>query len=136
MWTDESCPILYLVGYSCPMESTISIKLLETDEGKVPFKEWYDSLRDKVTKVRVRRRLDRVELGNFGDTQSVGEGIYELRLHFGSGYRVYFARVGNTVIVLVGGGDKSSQKTDIAQAQALWRKYKDEAQQYVRKLGL
>ncbi|MDJ0731085.1 MAG: type II toxin-antitoxin system RelE/ParE family toxin [Crocosphaera sp.] len=118
------------------MESTISIKLLETDEGKVPFKEWYDSLRDKVTKVRVRRRLDRVELGNFGDTQSMGEGIYELRLHFGSGYRVYFARVGNTVIVLVGGGDKSSQKTDIAQAQALWRKYKDETEQYVRKLGL
>ena len=100
------------------MESTIQIKLLETDEGKVPFEQWYDSLKDKVTKVRIRRRLDRVELGNFGDTESVGEGIYELRLHFGSGYRVYFARVGNTVIVLIGGGDKSSQNTDIAQAKA------------------
>ena len=100
------------------MESTIQIKLLETDEGKVPFEQWYDSLKDKVTKVRIRRRLDRVELGNFGDTESVGEGIYELRLHFGSGYRVYFARVGNTVMVLIGGGDKSSQNTDIAQAKA------------------
>ena len=100
------------------MESTIQIKLLETDEGKVPFEQWYDSLKDKVTKVRIRRRLDRVELGNFGDTESVGEGIYELRLHFGTGYRVYFARVGNTVIVLIGGGDKSSQNTDIAQAKA------------------
>ena len=100
------------------MESTIQIKLLEPDEGKVPFEQWYDSLKDKVTKVRIRRRLDRVELGNFGDTESVGEGIYELRLHFGSGYRVYFARVGNTVIVLIGGGDKSSQNTDIAQAKA------------------
>ena len=100
------------------MESTIQIKLLETDEGKVPFEQWYDSLKDKVTKVLIRRRLDRVELGNFGDTESVGEGIYELRLHFGSGYRVYFARVGNTVIVLIGGGDKSSQNTDIAQAKA------------------
>ncbi len=117
------------------MESTIEIKLLETDDGKVPFEEWYDSLRDKVTKVRVRRRLDRIELGNFGDTESVGEGIYELRLHFGAGYRVYFARLGNTVIVLIGGGDKSSQKKDIAQAKALWRQYKDEAQKYARKLG-
>ncbi|MGB5769029.1 MAG: type II toxin-antitoxin system RelE/ParE family toxin [Crocosphaera sp.] len=117
------------------MESVIEIKLLETDEGKVPFEEWYNSLKDKVTKVRVRRHLDRVALGNFGDTESVGEGIYELRLHFGAGYRVYFSRVGNTVIVLVGGGDKSSQKKDIVQAKSLWRKYKDEAQKYVRKLG-
>ncbi|GBF86858.1 hypothetical protein AsFPU3_3931 [Aphanothece sacrum FPU3] len=126
---------MYLVGYSTPMESIIEIKLLETDEGKVPFEEWYDSLRDKVTKVRVRRRLDRIELGNFGDTESVGEGVYELRLHFGAGYRVYFARIGNTVIVLIGGGDKSSQKKDIAQAKAIWREYKDEAQKYARKLG-
>ncbi len=117
------------------MESTIEIKLLETDEGKVPFEEWYDSLRDKATKVRVRRRLDRIQLGNFGDTESVGEGVYELRFHFGAGYRVYFARLGNTIIVLVAGGNKSTQKTDIAQAKALWKKYQHEAQKYTRKLG-
>jgi putative addiction module killer protein len=117
------------------MEPSINIQLLETDEGKVPFKVWYDSLKDKVTKVRVRRRLDRIELGNFGDTESVGEGVYELRLHFGAGYRVYFARVENTIIVLVGGGDKSTQKNDIAKAKELWRKYKDEAEKYARKLG-
>lgn len=93
-----SCARLYLAGYNTEMESTIEIKLLETDEGKVPFEEWYDSLRDKVTKVRVRRRLDRIELGNFGDTESVGEGIYELRLHFGAGYRVYFARDRKSVV--------------------------------------
>ncbi|MDJ0843058.1 type II toxin-antitoxin system RelE/ParE family toxin [Crocosphaera sp.] len=116
------------------MEPIIDIKLLETDEGKVPFEQWYDSIRDKVTKVRVRRRLDRVSLGNFGDTESVGEGVYELRLHFGAGYRVYFARIGNTVIVLIGGGDKSSQKKDITEAKKLWREYKDEAQKYARKL--
>ncbi|MDJ0649889.1 MAG: hypothetical protein QNJ60_14440 [Xenococcaceae cyanobacterium MO_188.B19] len=56
-------------------------------------------------------------------------------LHFGSGYRVDFGRVGSTVIILVGGSDKSRQKKDIAQAKAIWRKYKDEAQKYVRKLG-
>ena len=117
------------------MESKIEIKVLETDEGKVPFEQWYDSLRDKVTKVRVRRRLDRIELGNFGDTESVGEGVYELRLHFGSGYRIYFGRIGNTVIVLVGGGDKNTQNKDIAKAKAIWRQYKDEAQKYIRNLG-
>jgi putative addiction module killer protein len=68
------------------MEPNIQIKLLETDKGQVPFEDWYDSLRDKVTKVRIRRRLDRLELGNFGDTEPVGEGVYELRLHFGAGY--------------------------------------------------
>ena len=127
--------ILYLVGYITPIVSLIEIKVLETDEGKVPFEEWYDSLKDKMTKVRIRRRLDRIELGNFGDTESVGEGVYELRLHFGSGYRVYFVRVGSTVIVLVGGGDKSTQKKDIAQAKTIWRQYKDEAQKYLRNLG-
>ena len=126
---------MYLVGYKTRMESPIEIKVLETDEGKVPFEEWYDSLKDKVTKVRVRRRLDRLELGNFGDTESIGDGIYELRLHFGAGYRVYFTRVGNTVIVLIGGGDKSTQKRDIVKAKVLWRKYKNEAEKYERKLG-
>lgn len=126
---------MYLVGYKTRMESPIEIKVLETDEGKVPFEEWYDSLKDKVTKVRVRRRLDRLELGNFGDTESIGDGIYELRLHFGAGYRVYFTHVGNTVIVLIGGGDKSTQKGDIVKAKVLWRKYKNEAEKYGRKLG-
>ncbi len=85
--------------------------------------------------MRVRRRLDRIELGNFGDTSSVGDGVYELRLHFGSAYRVYFTRIGNTIIVLVGGGDKSTQNKDINQAKALWRQYKNEAEKYVRKFG-
>jgi putative addiction module killer protein len=117
------------------MEPIINIQLLETDDGKVPFKVWYDSLKDKMTKVRVRRRLDWVELGNFGDTESVGQGVYELRLHFGAGYRVYFARVGNTIVVLVGGGDKKTQKNDILTAIELWRRYKNEAEKYARELG-
>ncbi|MEB3189222.1 MAG: type II toxin-antitoxin system RelE/ParE family toxin [Snowella sp.] len=114
------------------MESHLQIKLLETDEGKIPFQDWYSALRDKATKMRIRRRLDRIELGNFGDTQSVGEGIYELRLHFGSGYRIYFTRVENTIIVLIGGGDKSSQSKDIVQAQTIWKRYKNEVNRYAR----
>jgi putative addiction module killer protein len=84
--------------------------------------------------VRIRRRLDRLELGNFGDTQPVGEGVYELRLHFGAGYRIYFTRVENTIIVLIGGGDKSTQKNDITKAKEIWKRYKDEAQRYARNL--
>lgn len=117
------------------MKPNIQIQLLETDEGKVPFEEWYNSLKDKITKVKVRRRLDRISLGNFGDSQSVGDGVYELRLHFGAGYRIYFTRVENTIIVLIGGGDKSTQKSDITKAKAIWNQYKHEAQKYARKLG-
>lgn len=117
------------------MEVPIQIKLLETDEGKSLFREWYDSLKDKVTKVRVRRCLDRLELGNFGDTKSVGEGVYELRLQFGAGYRIYFTRLGNSVVILIAGGDKSSQQKDIVKAQEMWRKYKNEAERYARDFG-
>ncbi|HBK64665.1 MAG TPA: addiction module killer protein [Cyanobacteria bacterium UBA11166] len=116
--------------------TSIEIKLLETDEGKVPFEDWYNSLKDKVTKVKIRRRLDRIELGNFGDTESLGEGVYELRIHFGAGYRIYFTRVGNVIVVLLGGGDKSTQKRDIGKAKEMWQRYKNEAERYVRKLGL
>ena len=118
--------------YNDIMESRIQVKLLATDEGKIPFLEWYGSLRDKVTKLRIRGRLDRLELCNFGDTQSVGEGVYELRLHFGSGYRVYFARVENYLVILIGGGDKSSQQRDITKAQEIWKRYKNEADRYAR----
>ena len=104
--------------------TSIEIKLLETDERKVPFEEWYNSLKDKVTKVKIRRRLDRIELGNFGDTESLGEGVYELRIHFGAGYRIYFTRVGNVIVVFLGGGDKSTEKRDIAKAQEIWQRYK------------
>lgn len=118
------------------METNIQIKLLETNDGKIPFQKWYNSLKDKVTKVKIRRRLDRLELGNFGDTESVGKGIYELRFHFGGGYRIYFSRVGNFVIILIGGGDKSTQKKDIAKAQEIWSKYKNEVERYTRNFGL
>lgn len=117
------------------MPSLHQIRLLETDEGQVPFEKWYYSLKDKITKVRVRRRLDRLELGNFGDAKSVGEGIYELRLNFGAGYRIYFTKTENFIIILLSGGDKNTQNKDIIKAKQLWRKYKNEAERYARKLG-
>jgi putative addiction module killer protein len=75
------------------------------------------------------QRLDRVVLGNFGDYKSVGDGVLELRFKFGAGYRVYYALIGTTVILLLVGGDQSSQSKDIKEAQKLWSQYQEYLQQ-------
>jgi putative addiction module killer protein len=92
-----------------------------TPLGKVPFLEWLNELKDPMTRLRVRRRLDRLELGHFGDCEPVGEGVSELRLFFGSGYRIYFAEQDDVIVVLLCAGDKSSQKKDIKLAKAYWK---------------
>jgi len=91
--------------------------------GKAPFEEWLLSLRDKPTQARILRRIDRLRFGNMGDARSVGEGVFELRIHFGPGYRVYFGLHGTRVILLLCGGDKSSQPRDIATAQVYWKEF-------------
>jgi putative addiction module killer protein len=80
--------------------------------------------------VRIRARLDRLILGNFGDTKSVGSGVFELRLNFGPGYRIYFARADDSLVVLIAGGDKSSQDRDIDLAIALWKKHQNDPQRF------
>lgn len=87
-----------------------------TPEGRAPFKEWMESLRDTKTRARIQDRLTRLEHGNFGDHKKLGEHLHELRFHFGPGYRVYFALVEKVVVCLLGGGDKASQRNDIARA--------------------
>ena len=82
-----------------------------------------DSLRDKVMAARINARLTRVEQGNFGDAKSVGSGVMELRLAFGSGYRVYYGLDGEKLVVLLVGGDKSSQDKDIKLAHEYWSDY-------------
>ena len=74
---------------------------------------------------RMQARLEKLEEGNFGDYKSVGEGVFELRFHFGSGYRIYFAQIGNAIVLLLCDGDKSSQTGDIERAKAYWREYKE-----------
>lgn len=96
-----------------------------TPSGKVPFLEWINSIKDPSTRLRIRRRLDRLELGNLGDCEPVGEGVSELRLFFGSGYRIYFADQDNTLIILLCGGDKASQKKDIKTAKMYWHELKE-----------
>jgi putative addiction module killer protein len=100
--------------------------------GKCPFEVWYNSIKDRSTRLRIEARLARVRAGNFGDFKSVGGEVFEFRLDFGPGYRIYFARIDNVVVVLVVGGDKSAQQRDIKRAIELWKEHKDDAERYQR----
>lgn len=93
-------------------------------DGSEPLTEWLRGLRDGAGRNRVRQRLARVRLGNFGDAQSVGIGVHELRIHIGPRYRLYFGREGEAVVILLCGGDKGSQARDIERAQEYWRDYR------------
>jgi putative addiction module killer protein len=101
------------------------VQIYITKNGKAPFEEWMRSLRGKQTKARILARIDRVRLGNLGDCESVGAGVYELRIHFGPGYRVYFGMHGAEVVLLLCGGDKSSQARDIDMAKSYWREFSE-----------
>jgi putative addiction module killer protein len=97
-----------------------------TRTGRNPFGLWLRSIMDTTTRARIRTRLSRLRLGNFGDARSVGEGVHELRLDFGPGYRVYYGLLGDTIILLLGGGDKQSQARDIRDAKRHWLDFKDD----------
>lgn len=85
------------------------------------FRDWFLRLSDVVVRTRIEARIDRLSLGHFGDAKSVGEGISELRIHIGPGYRVYFTQRDGRLILLLCGGDKSTQRRDIARAKLLAR---------------
>jgi putative addiction module killer protein len=95
-----------------------------TVDGKNVFDEWLDTLRDRKAKAKIRARLDRVEDCNLGDYKSVGEDVCELRIDYGPGYRIYFGQEGITVIILLCGGDKSTQEQDIVKAHEYWKDYR------------
>jgi putative addiction module killer protein len=101
------------------------IELLEylTEDGQNPFRVWLEKLRDRQARAKIRVRLNRIRLGNFGDCKPVGNGVSELRIPHGPGYRVYFGRRGNAVVILLYGGDKKTQSKDIALAQKYWNDY-------------
>ncbi|HVK81350.1 MAG TPA: type II toxin-antitoxin system RelE/ParE family toxin [Verrucomicrobiae bacterium] len=90
------------------------------------FAEWIDNLRDRAGAAQVLRRLARLERGNPGDVAPVGEGVSELKIHFGPGYRVYFAQRGEELVIILGGGDKASQARDIKAAKTLWEEWKEQ----------
>ena len=91
------------------------LTVTRTDE----FSTWLKGLRDIRARAKILARIDRLELGNPGDVKSVGEGVSEMRITYGPGYRVYFVSMGSTIVVLLCGGDKSSQGRDIALAKQM-----------------
>jgi putative addiction module killer protein len=91
--------------------------------GRNPFQCWFDQLEDSA-QARVTVALDRLERGNSSAAKSVGGGVSELRLDFGPGYRIYYGRDGERLVILLGGGTKRRQQADITRALALWREYK------------
>jgi putative addiction module killer protein len=93
-----------------------------TPTGKNPFREWLSDL-PKPIAARIEIRLHRLECGNLGDVKGIGDGVFEARFDFGSGYRIYFGREGRTLIVLLCAGNKSSQWKDIQKAKQYWRNY-------------
>jgi len=103
----------------------MKIELLEylTEDKKNPFRNWLEGLRDRQARAKIRVRLNRIRLGNFGDSKSVGSGVSELRIMYGPGYRVYFGRKGNSVVILLTGGSKKTQSKDIALAKEYWNDY-------------
>lgn len=98
---------------------TISIEMTDV------FRAWVRGLRDKRAQARIDSRLTKVAMGLFGDVEPVGAGISELRIDYGPGYRLYFAQQGSKIILLLCGGDKSSQRRGIAEAKALWQQMKE-----------
>ena len=106
------------------MPEAYEIREYLTSDGRSPFSEWLNKLRDRQARARIRTRLDRLVLGNLGDCASVGESVHELRIFYGPGYRVYFGLEGNTVVLLLCGGTKASQRRDIQTAKTYWNDYR------------
>jgi putative addiction module killer protein len=102
-----------------------SIEIYQTTDGKEPYTDWFDSIKDVKTQARVMMRIRRLETGNLGDYKALGSGIFELRLDFGPGYRVYFGEKNKKLIILLAGGSKKTQKNDIVIAKQFWENYRE-----------
>jgi putative addiction module killer protein len=100
------------------------LQIYVTEDGRAPFSEWLALLRDLKARAKIRVRLDRVSLGNLGDCHGVGDGVQELRIDYGRGYCVYFGQEGATIVLLLCGGDKSTQTKDIEIAKRYLNEYR------------
>jgi putative addiction module killer protein len=97
--------------------------------GHSPFWDWLNGLDDLQARARVRTRLDRLKLGNWGDFRALDGGVFELKIDYGPGYRVYFGKIGNTLVLLLCGGDKKTQRTDIRLAKQYFKEFNDAQKQ-------
>ena len=92
-----------------------------TPEGREPYEEWVNSYRNRKTRAIIRERVNRLHLGNFGDYKRLTADLYELRIHYGPGYRVYFGMVDRVIVILLCGGSKKTQRRDIERAKEYWQ---------------
>lgn len=102
----------------------IEVRRYQREDGGVPVRDWLGSLRDVRARAQMEIRLRRMAAGNFGDCKPVGEGVLELRVDVGAGYRLYCARHGQAIVILLNGGDKRTQDADIKQAKGYWIDWK------------
>ncbi len=111
----------------------VKVTQYELKDGAIPFEVWFLSLSAKAA-LKVRSAIARMELGNFGDRKSVGGGVWERRIDFEQGYRIYFAKDGNDLVLLLFGGTKKRQQSDIDQAKGYWLEYKARKKLALKKL--
>ena len=105
------------------------VQLYVTEEGKSPFEDWLEGLRDRKARAAIDARIARLRLGLVGNVREVGEGVHELKVDVGQGYRVYFGNVSNVVVLQLCGGDKRTQKADIKRAREFWSDYQERAEE-------
>jgi putative addiction module killer protein len=116
---------LYLIDYNKFMESSqIQVEIYETEQGKQPYVDWFNGVRDTKAQARLSTRITRLRQGNFGDSKPIGEGVIELRVDYGPGYRIYLGRDGDKLVILLSGSDKSDQKAAVKQAKEYWQDYR------------
>ena len=100
-----------------------TVVIYSCEDGMEPFSEWIEGLKDITGRKRILTRVERLAGGNFGDCEPIGDGLKELRMFFGSGYRVYFGEHRGNIVILLCGGDKNTQNRDIKNAKQYWKEY-------------
>lgn len=105
-------------------------EIYQTESGHRPFSEWLNLIKDKKTEATLRIRIKRLEQGNFGNCEPVGEGISELKIYLGPGYRIYFGKIGKKCVLLLCGGHKGKQTQDIAKAKEYFEDFKSRGKNY------
>lgn len=113
-----------------PLGGMVRLLAYASQDGKRPFTEWFERL-EAVAAARVTIALVRMEQGNFGNVKGVGSGVYESKIDFGPGYRIYFGKDGETLVILLGGGTKKRQSADIRDARVRWADYKSRKKQEI-----
>jgi putative addiction module killer protein len=107
------------------MPAPVKVREYLTASGRNPYRDWLSKIRNRVVAGIIQGRIGRLEFGHVGDCKSVGQNVFELRVHHGPGYRIYFAWHGDDLVILLMGGDKKTQPMDVKRAQKYWRDYQE-----------